>query len=55
MEDEKSMATAPETGETTAPDTSDAWRGWWIIILGATVIIIGLGVFFVAKKRKEAN
>ena len=53
--DEKSMATAPETGETTAPDTSDAWRGWWIIILGATVIIIGLGVFFVAKKRKEAN
>lgn len=47
--DENSMAISPETGDT----TEDAWRNWWIVLLGAVIMIIGLGVFFVVKKKKE--
>lgn len=58
--DENSMEKAPETGDTTAPETGDtgtsdgdAWRGWWIVLLGAVVIIVGLGFFVSTKKRKK--
>ena len=29
----------------------DAWNPWWIIVIGIMVIVIGLRVFFVAKKN----
>ena len=35
------------------PQTGQAWRPWWFIVVGALVIIMGVGVFFVVKKKKE--
>lgn len=42
--------------ETTQPDAvanDDAWNPWWMIIIGIAVIVIGLGVFLVVKKKKS--
>lgn len=36
----------------TDEEKSDAWNPWWIIVIGVVVIVIGLGVFLVMKKRK---
>lgn len=44
-----------ESGEKdtqTDEEKSDAWNPWWIIVIGVVVIVIGLGVFLVMKKRK---
>ena len=37
------------------PQTGQAWRPWWFIVVGALVIIMGIGLFFVVKKKKESE
>ncbi len=39
--------------QTGAEVRNDAWNPWWIIVIGIMAIVIGLGVFLVAKKKKE--
>ena len=42
------------TGQTEeSPQAGQAWRPWWLIVVGALVIIMGIGVFFVVKKKEE--
>lgn len=36
----------------TVPD-KDAWNPWWIIVLCGVIIAIGLGGFYVIRKRRE--
>ena len=36
-----------------SPQTGQAWRPWWLIVAGALVIIMGIGVFFVVKKKEK--
>ena len=36
-----------------SPQTGQAWRPWWLIVVGALVIIMGIGVFFVVKKKEK--
>ncbi|MDE6902764.1 MAG: hypothetical protein K2P22_08485, partial [Lachnospiraceae bacterium] len=36
-----------------SPQTDQPWKPWWIIVVGALVVIIGIGAFFVARKKKE--
>lgn len=45
--------TETESTQIGAEVKSDAWNPWWIIVIGIMVIVIGLGVFLVAKKKKE--
>lgn len=62
-EEESGNATEPAQPEDEAgdsdgkeeelPQTGQAWRPWWFIVVGALVIIMGVGVFFVVKKKKE--
>ena len=35
------------------PQNGQAWRPWRLIVAGALVIIAGIGVFFVVKKKQE--
>lgn len=49
----ESQDTETESTQTGAEVKSDAWNPWWIIVIGIMAIVIGLGVFFVAKKKKE--
>lgn len=35
------------------PQAGQAWRPWWFIVAGALVVIMGIGVFFVVKKKQE--
>ena len=55
-EDVSSGAPADSAG-TDAGDksmlTGQPWKPWWIVIIGALVVIIGIGAFFVARKKKE--
>ena len=63
QEEESGNATEPaqpedEAGDSAGkeeelPQTGQAWRPWWFIVVGALVIIMGVGVFFVVKKKKE--
>jgi len=46
--DEDSSAAAEKT-----PETTQAWRPWWIVVAGILVIVVGIGVFFVVKRKKE--
>ena len=43
------------TGEAESPQTGQAWRPWWFIMVGALVIIVGIGVFFAVKKGKDGD
>lgn len=61
-EEESGNATEPEqpdtpdkdsTGEAENPQAGQAWRPWWLIVVGTLVIIMGVGVFFVVKKKQE--
>lgn len=38
-----------------SPQTGQVWRPWWLIVVGALVIIMGVGVFFVVKKGKDGD
>ncbi len=38
-----------------SPQTGQVWRPWWLIVVGALVIIMGVGVFFVVKKGKDRD
>ncbi|MGN0246750.1 MAG: LPXTG cell wall anchor domain-containing protein, partial [Lachnospiraceae bacterium] len=49
----ESQDTETETTQTDAEASNAAWNPWWIIIIGIVVIVIGLGVFFVVKKKKS--
>ncbi len=49
----ESQDTETETTQPDAEANDDAWNPWWIIIIGIAVIVIGLGVFFVVKKKKS--
>ena len=49
----ESQSTEAESTQTGAEVNDDAWNPWWIIVIGIMVIVIGLGVFLVAKKKKE--
>ena len=49
----ESQDTETETTQPDAEANDDAWNPWWIIIIGIAVIVIGLGVFLVVKKKKS--
>ena len=49
----ESQDTETESTQTGAEVGNDAWNPWWIIVIGIMVIVIGLGVFLVAKKNKS--
>ena len=49
----ESQDTETESTQTGAEVSNDAWNPWWIIVIGIMVIVIGLGVFLVAKKNKS--
>ena len=65
QEEESGNATEPEQPDTPdkdstgqaeeSPQTGQAWRPWWIIVVGALVVIMGIGVFFVVKKGKDGD
>lgn len=48
----ESQTTEADTTQTSA-DQNDAWNPWWIIVIGVLVIVVGLCVLFVVKKKKE--
>ena len=50
---EESSADSTETGSGDVVTKEDAWNPLWIIIIGIIVIVAGLGVFFVVKKKEE--
>ena len=64
-EEESGNAAEPEQPDTPDKDstglaeesqqTGQAWRPWWIIVVGALVVIMGIGVFFVVKKGKDGD
>lgn len=39
--------------EDRSPQTGNPWRSWWIIMLGAAAVIIGDGMFLLARKKKK--
>ena len=43
------------TGEKENLQTRQAWRPWWFIVVGALVIVMGIGLFFVVKKKKDSE
>ena len=49
----ESQDTETESTQTGVEVSNDAWNPWWIIVIGIMVIVIGLGVFLVAKKNKS--
>ena len=63
QEEESGNATEPEQPDTPDKDSTEsagenpqagqAWRPWWLIVAGALVIIVGIGVFFGLKKKQE--
>ena len=62
-EEESGNATEPEQPDTPDKDSTESagenpqagqvWRPWWLIVTGALVIVMGIGVFFVVKKKQE--
>ena len=50
---EDSSADSTEAGSGDVVTKEDAWNPLWIIIIGIIVIVAGLGVFFVVKKKEE--
>lgn len=50
---EESSADSTETGSGDVVTKEDAWNPFWIIIIGIIVIVAGLGVFFVVKKKEQ--
>ena len=34
-------------------DTFEAWRCWWMLLLGAVIMVVGFGIIFVTKKKNE--
>lgn len=50
---EDSSADNTEAGSGDVVTKEDAWNPLWIIIIGIIVIVAGLGVFFVVKKKEE--
>ena len=50
---EDSSADGTEAGSGDVVTKEDAWNPLWIIIIGIIVIVAGLGVFFVVKKKEE--
>lgn len=50
----ESQATEAEAAQT-GTEQNQAWNPWWIIVIGIMVIVIGLGVFFAAKKKKAGD
>ncbi|NBI92643.1 hypothetical protein D3Z45_19220 [Lachnospiraceae bacterium] len=64
-EEESDSATEPaqpedQDGDSTgqaeeSPQAGQAWRPWWLIVVGALVVIMGIGVFFVVKKGKDGD
>ena len=50
---EDSSADSTEAGSGDVVTKEDAWNPLWIIIIGIIVIVAGLGMFFVVKKKEE--
>ena len=50
-QDEGTPASGDNTQSTESHD--NAWKGWWVILIGSIAIIIGLGIFFVEKQKKQ--
>lgn len=51
-----SKADSPQAGADgaqTAAEETNAWNPWWVIGIGAVVIIIGLCAFYVIQKKKS--
>lgn len=57
-EDMKTEDTGSASDASAVPataDGTDAWNPWWIIIIGAVILIVGIGVFYVVKKKRETE
>lgn len=52
---EDSSADSTEAGSGDVVTKEDSWNPLWIIIIGAIVIVAGLGVFFVVKKKEDKD
>lgn len=37
------------------PQTRQIWRPWWFIVVGLLVTVMGIGAFFVLKKKQETD
>ena len=60
--DKVSDSAQPETlDDDNSPETvenlpaAQAWRSWWIIAIGILVIIVGIGLFFVVKRKGKED
>lgn len=47
-----------QNGDSTGPagenlQAGQAWKPWWLIVGGVLVIVMGIGAFFVVKKKQE--
>ncbi len=51
---EQESEPASQDSNSEAVETDDsAWRSFWMIMLGSIVVVIGLGIFFINKKKKS--
>jgi len=48
--DEDSATVAEKT-----PKTAQTWRPWWIMEVGILVIVVGIGLLFVAKRKRDSK
>ncbi len=60
--DESSATAAGETPDkdsaaaaVESPETAQAWRPWWIAAAGILVMVVGTGLFFAVKGKKEED
>ncbi len=51
--EQDSEPTAQDSSDGAAQTDDSAWRSFWIIMLGSIVVVIGLGIFFINKKKKS--
>lgn len=57
-DEEEESGNATEPAQPVKPDkdsTGRAFGPWWLIVAGALVIFMGIGVFFVVKKKQETE
>lgn len=46
-------STGTGSNNVTTESKEDSWNPLWIIIIGASVIVAGLGIFFIIKKKED--
>ena len=51
---EQDAEPASQDSNSEAAETYDsAWRSFWMIMLGSIVVVVGIGIFFINKKKKS--